>query len=148
MSDQCRYCELMGDIDQCLMAECFHHENWYAKTLQKQLEKKDNELLIRDDYAAKLEAGMKMRADEITELKKKRTKGEINEAYARTIEKNKEELIQLKLKVNKYKTRLDARKFADNKLIAALEEIANQDYRGCRSSESQIAHIALSLRVK
>ena len=37
MSDQCKHCQLMGDIEGCLITECFHHENWYAKEQQKEI---------------------------------------------------------------------------------------------------------------
>ncbi len=38
MTDQCRPCELKGDIKKCLAAECFHHENWYAKQQQERID--------------------------------------------------------------------------------------------------------------
>jgi len=31
MVDQCKHCDLRGDINACLFSECFHHENWMAK---------------------------------------------------------------------------------------------------------------------
>ena len=38
MTDQCGNCQLKGDINQCLAAECFQHENWYAKEQQKRID--------------------------------------------------------------------------------------------------------------
>ena len=31
MSDQCKTCALRGDINNCLAAKCFHHENWISE---------------------------------------------------------------------------------------------------------------------
>lgn len=39
MTDQCKHCQIRGDLDLCLKAECFQHENWYAKEQQKQIDK-------------------------------------------------------------------------------------------------------------
>lgn len=39
MTDQCKNCELKGDIKKCLDADCFQHENWYAKEQTKRIEK-------------------------------------------------------------------------------------------------------------
>lgn len=50
---------------------------------------------------------------EINELKKKNTQGEINEAYALQIERDAEEIGQLKIKVNKLSqkvTKMERRK--------------------------------------
>lgn len=33
MQDQCRHCELRGDIEKCAATECSVHENWYAVSL-------------------------------------------------------------------------------------------------------------------
>jgi len=30
MTDQCKNCELRGNIKGCLETECSNHENWYA----------------------------------------------------------------------------------------------------------------------
>ena len=55
-------------------------------TIDKEAElKKANAELVKENY----------------ELKKKHTKGEINEAYALKIERDAEEIRQLKIKVNK-----------------------------------------------
>ena len=47
--------------------------------------------------------------ERLKELKKKRTKGEINEAYAKTIEANKDEISKLKMKVNRLEQKLDSK---------------------------------------
>ena len=43
---------------------------------------------------------------EVYELKKKRTKGEINEAYAKTIEADKEIISYLKVRINRLEQKL------------------------------------------
>jgi len=30
MSDQCKHCQLRGDINKCLAADCSKHEDWFA----------------------------------------------------------------------------------------------------------------------
>ena len=43
MTDQCKNCELRGDIKKCLAADCFHHENWYARVQQERIDKLKSE---------------------------------------------------------------------------------------------------------
>lgn len=35
MVDQCKHCDLRGDIKACKASDCFHHENWYAVEQQR-----------------------------------------------------------------------------------------------------------------
>lgn len=44
MTDQCKHCTYKGDIKACKAAECFQHENWYAKQLQTENEALKSEL--------------------------------------------------------------------------------------------------------
>ena len=57
----------------------------------------------------KLQEQLDAKDKEINELKKKRSKGEINEAFAVTIENNKDEISKLKAKNNKLSQKLDAK---------------------------------------
>jgi hypothetical protein len=36
MTDQCKNCDLIGNFNGCVNAECFLHENWYSIQLQQQ----------------------------------------------------------------------------------------------------------------
>jgi hypothetical protein len=38
MSDQCSYCSVKGNYNECVKTECFHHENWINKTRIKRIE--------------------------------------------------------------------------------------------------------------
>lgn len=31
MSDQCKFCSIMGNIDKCLASECSQHDNWISE---------------------------------------------------------------------------------------------------------------------
>lgn len=31
MNDQCKHCQMRGDIDRCRVTDCSIHETWYAK---------------------------------------------------------------------------------------------------------------------
>lgn len=44
MTDQCKHCELRGDIEKCLAADCFQHENWYAIKQQERIKELENAL--------------------------------------------------------------------------------------------------------
>lgn len=44
MTDQCKRCELRGNIKDCLESECYHHENWYAIEQQKEIDRLRNAL--------------------------------------------------------------------------------------------------------
>jgi len=44
MTDQCKHCELRGDIGKCKETECSHHENWYALEQQKRIKALENAL--------------------------------------------------------------------------------------------------------
>lgn len=35
MTDQCKHCACIGNMEACLSTNCFHHENWYAKEQTK-----------------------------------------------------------------------------------------------------------------
>ena len=37
--DQCKPCTLYGDLAGCKVTPCGHHENWYAKELQAEIER-------------------------------------------------------------------------------------------------------------
>ena len=36
--DQCKYCSVKGDFEECLKTECGHHNNWFTVELLKQIE--------------------------------------------------------------------------------------------------------------
>ncbi len=38
MTDQCKHCIYKGNITECLQADCWHHENWYAVEQQKKID--------------------------------------------------------------------------------------------------------------
>jgi len=44
MTDQCKHCDLRGDINKCLSTECLQHENWYAIEQQKEIDNLRNAL--------------------------------------------------------------------------------------------------------
>ena len=75
---------------------------------------------VRDELRDLIDAKDK----EINELKKKRTKGEINEAFAVTIENNKEEISKLKFKVNKLQQKIIKR----NKF---MDELVDSNHKVC-----------------
>ena len=39
MSDQCRFCQIQGDIEACEAVSCTHHESWYAQRYKNLSEK-------------------------------------------------------------------------------------------------------------
>ena len=49
MSDQCNNCTLKGDFKACKSAACFHHENWYARQMQSQIEQLTKSLEAGDE---------------------------------------------------------------------------------------------------
>lgn len=55
MTDQCKPCELRGDIEKCLAADCFHHENWYAKKQQELLNEAREKVEVQRLVIKKLE---------------------------------------------------------------------------------------------
>lgn len=42
MVDQCKHCSYKGDIKTCESAECFQHENWYAKQKRAEIDRLKN----------------------------------------------------------------------------------------------------------
>ena len=44
--DQCRYCDIRGNVSKCKESECGHHDNWYSKKLAEELEDAIHELEI------------------------------------------------------------------------------------------------------
>ncbi len=38
MTDQCKHCELKGNIEGCLNEDCLQHDSWYAQEQQKKIE--------------------------------------------------------------------------------------------------------------
>ena len=38
MTDQCKHCDLRGDLKKCKSTDCFQHESWYAVEQQKVIE--------------------------------------------------------------------------------------------------------------
>ena len=66
----------------------------------------DEKIAVLRFANAELKAENEKLVKEINELKKKRTKGEINEAYAKTIEADKDEISKLKVKINKLEQKL------------------------------------------
>jgi len=41
MTDQCKHCDLRGDLKKCKSTDCFQHENWYAVEQQKVIDDLD-----------------------------------------------------------------------------------------------------------
>ena len=39
MTDQCKHCSFIGNLAECLKADCYQHENWYAKKQQERISK-------------------------------------------------------------------------------------------------------------
>jgi len=37
MNDQCINCSIRGNIDKCRSTDCFHHESWYARKMDRAL---------------------------------------------------------------------------------------------------------------
>jgi len=44
MSDQCKHCEVLGNIDRCIRTDCFIHESWYSIKIQIDLDFVRNEI--------------------------------------------------------------------------------------------------------
>lgn len=38
MSDQCKNCIMFKDMERCEETECFIHESWYVKQLEKKID--------------------------------------------------------------------------------------------------------------
>ena len=49
MTDQCGNCDLKGNIKKCLEADCFQHENWYAKEQQKRINGLEAQVLALEE---------------------------------------------------------------------------------------------------
>lgn len=47
--DNCRHCELRGDMARCAVTECYNHDNWYATALRAALAAAERE---RDEARA------------------------------------------------------------------------------------------------
>ena len=37
MSDQCKHCRYRGDLRKCGGVECFTHESWYVRELEREI---------------------------------------------------------------------------------------------------------------
>ena len=59
MSDQCKYCNVRGNIEDCRGSECFHHENWYALEQAAEITRLRSAIttLLEDLEGRRLEAG-------------------------------------------------------------------------------------------
>ena len=90
----------------------FNPEFVFQKKEEIRLVKGKNENLynmVTSEHKANkdLQEQLEQQAKSIAELKKKRSKGEINEAYAKTIEANRVEISRLKSKINKLTQKLN-----------------------------------------
>jgi len=63
MTDQCKYCVCRGDINECLSAECFHHENWHAKQQAETIK----ELTEHRDYLEQVDLGTTKKVNSLIE---------------------------------------------------------------------------------
>ncbi len=43
--DQCKHCEVRGDMKKCMELDCSQHVNWYAVQLRLEKQRKLNELV-------------------------------------------------------------------------------------------------------
>jgi hypothetical protein len=50
MTDQCKHCNLKGDLKACKSSECSIHENWYAVEQQKIID--EQRIAIIDMHAS------------------------------------------------------------------------------------------------
>lgn len=57
MTDQCRHCQLRGNLKACMAIECSKHEDWYPQQLQQQNDKltADNAALVEENQALRNE---------------------------------------------------------------------------------------------
>ena len=86
-----------------------------------------------------LKEQLEQQAKSIAELKKKRSKGEINEAYAKTIEANKIEISGLKVKLNKLTQKAEKQAKSIDELESAIcvwsrEELGAMPFEGDREA--------------
>ena len=68
---------------------------------------------------------LEQQAKSIAELKKKHSKGEINEAYAKTIEANKDEISGLKVKINKLTQKSEKQAKSIDELSGVVIELSD-----------------------
>jgi len=52
--DQCKNCECRGDLGKCLSTECGHHENWYAKEQQKEIDNLNHVIEVQSQALAEV----------------------------------------------------------------------------------------------
>ena len=55
MSDQCRFCQIQGDIEACEAVSCTHHESWYARRYKKIADRAQEQILELKEEIAKHE---------------------------------------------------------------------------------------------